>query len=364
MKYLSFLLLFISFTVLSQKTNTRKIIIINNEDTTVIATDPESVDSLIEVNMKVLYGIDSVITEEKRIIQNESGNIQEETRNIQIEVFVDSIMEDIEESIVIMDDPADTLKLKMGNKRIVVIEKENAGEKNKRKIIIDEDVTFKNEDEEEILEPIEDTKRAHWAGFGMGLNPLMNANGKFATESDAPFLVLDYGKSLNFQFNVWDRRFPIYKDYIGLSTGLGFQWNRYGLQKNVDVMANADSIYAINNTTVNYSKNVLRSTYLQVPLLLDFDTHADRDKSWHLSIGVIGGVRVGSSLKTKWENSGKPQRSKTTDDFNFSSLSANAYAQLGYRNTNLFVQYGLTEVFRSGKGPELSPLTAGILFSF
>lgn len=338
-----------------------KIIIINNGDTTVISSDPNSMDSLIEINMKSMYGIGSEINQGKR--------------DVRVEVFIDSVFNGMDRSVMLMEEPADTVRVKMGNKRIVVIEKDKKGDKNQRKIIIDEDVSARNgqiDQEQDKDSGIKDDKNggvfknqhASWAGFGIGLNSFMNSNDRFFAESDAPFLVLDYAKSVNLQFNVWEKRFPIYQEFIGVTTGLGFQWNRYGLEKNVDIAANADSIYAINNVAVNYTKNVLRSTYLQIPLLLEFNSNKSEHKNWHLSLGVVGGVRIASSWKTKWEDDGKPLKAKTKDDFNFNSLSANAYAQMGYGNVGLFVQYGLMDVFRPGKGPALSPISGGIFFNF
>lgn len=360
MKSILFFFLILSSLAFGQIRESRKIIIINNSDTTILSTDSESMDSLIEINMKSMYGIGSEINQGKR--------------DVRVEVFIDSVFNGMDRSVMLMEEPADTMRVKMGNKRIVVIEKEISGGKDNRKIIIDEDVTDRgghksddwgdnnmNGDSDGIIYGGE---HASWAGFGIGLNSFMNTNDQFASEADAPFLVLDYAKSLNFQLNVWEKRFPIIKEYLGLTTGLGFQWNRYGLEKNVDVLANADSIYALNNTTVNYNKNVLRSTYVQIPLLLEFNSNKDESKNWHLSVGVVGGIRVASSWKTKWEFDGKPQKAKTKDDFNFNSLAANAYAQIGYGNVGLFVQYGLTDVFRAGKGPELSPISGGLIFNF
>jgi hypothetical protein len=354
MKSIFFFFLLTSTFVFGQIRESRKIIIINNTDTTILSTDSKSMDSLIEINMKSLYGIDSKIN---------SG------KNVKVEVFIDSVFNDMEKSVIVMAEPADTMKLKMGKKKIVVIEKEMSDADEDRKIIIDEDVTIykdkpsKDEEDEDDDEDGLDFNGS-WAGIGIGLNSFMNANHDFYGEVDAPFLVLDYAKSVNVQLNIWEKRFPIVKEYVGLTTGLGFQWNRYGLQKNVDVLANADSIYAVNNTTVTLNKNLLRSTYLQIPLLFEFNTNKDEDKSWHLSLGVVGGVRLGSCLKTKWETDGKPLKAKTKDDFNFNSLAANAYAQIGYGNVGLFVQYGLTDVFRAGKGPVLSPVSGGLIFNF
>jgi hypothetical protein len=53
---------------------------------------------------------------------------------------------------------------------------------------------------------------AHYAGFGIGVNGFMNANDRIALKEDAPFLELDFAKSLNFQFNVLEKRFAIYHE--------------------------------------------------------------------------------------------------------------------------------------------------------
>jgi hypothetical protein len=37
-----------------------------------------------------------------------------------------------------------------------------------------------------------------------------------------------------------------------------------------------------------------------------------------------------------------------------------ARVQLGYGGLNLFAEYGLTQFFKDGRGPELVPVTAGI----
>ncbi|MFM7723338.1 MAG: hypothetical protein ACKO7O_00955 [Bacteroidota bacterium] len=83
-----------------------KIIIINNGDTTVISSDPNSMDSLIELNMKSMYGIG---TDMERVF-----------KDVQVEVFIDSILN---QSVLVLEEPADTVRFKVGNKRIVVIEK-------------------------------------------------------------------------------------------------------------------------------------------------------------------------------------------------------------------------------------------------
>ena len=245
-----------------------------------------------------------------------------------------------------VDNGGDTTRIKLGKKTIVIIED-------------DEDEERGDDDERG-----DRTREGHWAGFGINTNGFLNADGKIATGDAAGFLELDHARSIGFNFNLVEKRFPIFREYVGLTTGLGIQWNRFALKNNVDVMVSADSTYGVENTTVDYKKNVLRSTYLQIPLLLEITTNKDNDKAWHISAGVVGGIRIGSSLKTKWEDAGKTNIDRVKSNYNLNPFEAHATAIVGYGDISLYVNYGLTQVFEKDKGPNYAPVSAGILVNF
>lgn len=243
---------------------------------------------------------------------------------------------------ITVDNGGDTTRIKLRKKTIVIIEV--------------------NDDEDD--EKGDRNGEGHWAGFGINTNGFLNADGKIATGDAAGFLELDHARSIGFNFNLVEKRFPIFREYVGLTTGLGIQWNRFALKNNVDVMVSADSTYGVENTTVDYKKNVLRSTYLQIPLLLEITTNKDNDKAWHISAGVVGGIRIGSSLKTKWEVAGKTNKDRVKSNYNFNPFEAHATAIVGYGDISLYVNYGLTQVFEKDKGPNYAPVSAGILLNF
>lgn len=291
------------------------------------------------------------------IITNNSGE------NATIEEF-----EDIK-----IDEESDSTKINLGKMKIIIIEDKNNNKKGEKKIIIDEKVIIDNNGniQNENLakkhdkeDKPEENDFAHWAGFGIMANGFLNSSGKISSANDAEFLELDYARSIGVNFNLIEKRFPIFKEYIGLTTGLGIQWNRYMLKNNVDVFSNQDSTFGVANGFIDYRKNVLRATYLQAPLLLEFNTNKNPEKAWHLSVGVVGGIRIGSSLKTKWEEDDKTRKERVKSNFNFNPFQAYATAIIGYHNVNLYVNYGLTEIFEKGKGPAFSPVNVGVLFNF
>jgi hypothetical protein len=323
-----------------------RITTIKGEDTTIINLDEQlgKLDSIIEFTML------------KMIDDSTISNI-----NRKFELLIDTVF--ISKDVTI--EPIDTTKIRLGGKKIMIIEDKIGSSNGDRKIIIDEDITQKNgKSKENDDDKPEENDYAHWAGFGIMANGFLNSSGKISTATDAEFLELDYARSIGANFNLLEKRFPIFKEYIGLTTGLGIQWNRYMLKNNVDVFSNQDSTFGVANGFIDYRKNVLRATYLQAPLLLEFNTNKNPEKAWHLSVGVVGGIRIGSSLKTKWEEDDKTRKERVKSNFNFNPFQAYATAIVGYHNVNLYVNYGLTEIFEKGKGPVFSPVNAGVLFNF
>ena len=323
-----------------------RITTIKGEDTTIINLDEQlgKLDSIIEFTML------------KMIDDSTISNI-----NRKFELLIDTVF--ISKDVTI--EPMDTTKIRLGGKKIMIIEDKIGSSNGDRKIIIDEDITQKNgKSKENDDEEPEENDYAHWAGFGIMANGFLNSLGKISSASDAEFLELDYTRSIGVNFNLLEKRFPIFKEYIGLTTGLGIQWNRYMLKNNVDVFSNQDSTFGVANGFIDYRKNVLRATYLQAPLLLEFNTNKNPEKAWHLSVGVVGGIRMGSSLKTKWSEDDKTRKERVKSNFNFNPFQAYATAIVGYHNVNLYVNYGLTEIFEKGKGPAFSPLNVGVLFNF
>ena len=158
----------------------------------------------------------------------------------------------------------------------------------KKFVIINKD----SDSDSNISLSLED-KFHHWGGFAMGVNGFLS-NGSTAMPKSQDYMSLNYGKSLNFQLNPFEKDIHIYKDYINLVIGLGFEWNQYEFSNKTKL--NADSSYTygkIDSTnTYSYKKNRLKSTFVNVPILLEFNTNKNPDKAFHIALGVIAGYKL------------------------------------------------------------------------
>ncbi|MDQ3109008.1 MAG: PorT family protein [Bacteroidota bacterium] len=206
----------------------------------------------------------------------------------------------------------------------------------------------------------EDQPFHFWEGFDIGVNGYMNVNNSIATPETFPFLELDYARSRSFSWNVAQYNFHIYKNYINIVTGAGFEWTSYALKQNVSLATDVNMVTVVNET-LDFTKNKLRSTWVKAPLMLEFNTNKDEDKSFHIAAGAEFGYNIfRNRLKQEYTMYGDEQERKTKDDFNLNPFRYSLIARVGFGKYTLFANYGLSEVFKKNQGPQVYPFSAGI----
>lgn len=238
----------------------------------------------------------------------------------------------------------DTTEINLGSKRIVIYSSE------------DVEVDIKDREDKGDV-------NGHWAGIDFGVNMLMNDN--YSTSfPDNEFLENDPAKSWNVNLNFAQHTFAFAQKHVGLTTGLGFSFSQFGLKNNYILNNSADSLTAFIDTTRNYSKNKLRATYFTVPLLLEFNTSKFEEKNFFLSAGVVGGVRIGSSVKRKAEFDGSKEKVKIKDTYGINAFKLDAIARVGYRNWGVYASMNMIPLFEKGQTENVYPLSFGLTVGF
>jgi hypothetical protein len=253
----------------------------------------------------------------------------------------------------------DTTRINMGETQVLIIKTP------KGTVVVDGETeptdTIDVEDGEE--KDHKSSHDGHWAGVDFGVNMLTNGNFK-SDFPNSPQWENDPGKSFYWNLNLFDHRFNIYREYIGITTGLGLNFNQIGLKNNYILNENADSIWVYSDTINKYSKNKLRATYIQVPLLLEFNTNADEDKSFYFAAGVIGGIRIASSVKRKLDQSGVDAKEKIKGAYGLNAFKLDGTVRMGYSDWGVFANYSLLPLFDTKKTDEVYPLTFGLTYNF
>ena len=240
---------------------------------------------------------------------------------------------------------SDTTTVRFGKTKIIIVE-----DKNNTSVNVDTTVVIKKKPE------------SHWAGIELGINMFMNKDSEFDVPSGYEFLELNEAKSVAVNINFIDKELSIVNNKLLLVTGLGMTFNNYRFRNNITLLADTNRVAATYDT-ISYEKSKLAITYLTVPLLLEF-TDGKAKKSFHVAAGIIGGLRIGSHTKQKYQSGSKTVKPKVRDDFNLSPIRYDATVRFGWGSLALFGTYTLNGLFKDKRGPEIHPFTAGIGLTF
>lgn len=203
----------------------------------------------------------------------------------------------------------------------------------------------------------------HWGGFELGINGYLNSDLGFEMPQGYEYLDLRYEKSTNVAINLIEQNFNLINNNFGITTGLGFEWQNYRFDNNVIFTTDDDGVTGgFYEGEKNYTKSKLLVNYLNVPVLLEYQTNRfSKKNSFHIGLGVLTGLRIGSHTKMVYED-GETQKEKYHDDdgFDINPFSFRAMARIGWGIINLYANYSLNTMFEKGRGPELYPFAVGI----
>lgn len=256
-------------------------------------------------------------------------------------------------------DELDTAKLNLGKKIVKIYTKNNEVTQ----------ITFDSKDttatKKKIDEECEECKeknkyRSKLRGLDFGFTSLLNKNGT-TTFTTNNYLQNDPGKSFFLTTNFFNRRLPIYKHYVGITSGLSFNWSSISIKNNQTLTYLNDSLYVVPSTFKDpFDKNKLRSLYLQVPLLLELRNKEEIAKSSYLQVGVIGSFLIESKLIQKIHTDHIKSVQKFTGDYALNQYKLDATVRFGYKDIGFFANYALTPLFKTNKTSDVFPLTFGM----
>jgi len=160
--------------------------------------------------------------------------------------------------------------------------------------------------------------------------------------------------------------------FFSINTGLGLGLEKYALEDKITLVRglNADGVgVAVIDTLgadVNGHKSKLVANYIEIPLEIRIYTNTkNREKGAFFAFGASAGLLYQSFTKLKFTEDGVDSKIKNTTDLEFNRFRATAFFRLGYRGFNFFYRLGLTEIFKTDKGPSAAPVksfTVGLAF--
>jgi len=224
----------------------------------------------------------------------------------------------------------------------------------------------------------------HWAGVGLGFNGYVNSDFNMDLDPKYAYMNLNTARSLVININPVELNLNLIKNRFGLTSGIGFQLSNYYFTGNYALISDSASLVAFkitdaNRNEVDLVRNKLFVSYLNIPILFEYQTNSrHRLNSFHVALGVIGGVRIGSYTKQVYHNWNQTyyltneqgqqiasyytdkHYSRRHDPYHLQAFKLDATMRIGWSFLNFWATYSLTPMFQKNKGPELYPWTIGI----
>ncbi len=201
----------------------------------------------------------------------------------------------------------------------------------------------------------------HWGGVDLGVNGLVYSDNSMNPPAAYKFLDQKMERSANFAINIFEQNFNLIKENFGLTTGLGLEWNNYRLADNTVVNPDGLTGYFGSEEDTNWIKSKIVTTYLTLPLMFEVQTNSmSKINSFHLGIGVLSGLRIGTHTKVVYNEGGDKQTDKVHGAASMNPFKLDLMARIGWGKINLYGKYAITQLFKDDRGPEAFPFSVGI----
>jgi hypothetical protein len=223
----------------------------------------------------------------------------------------------------------------------------------------------------------------HWAGVELGWNGYTNSDFNMDFPG-TPYMDMNVARSMMVNLNPFELNLNLVKNHFGFTSGLGFQLSNYYFTGNYKLIEDSTNlvaygVYDDKGKAADLTVNKLFVAWMNVPVLFEYQTNNKmRWNSFHVSVGVIGGLRISTYTKQTFDtwntfydlkdNSGTTVGSFYTDKkyvrdrgaYHLQNFKLDATARIGWSFLNFWGTYSLTPMFMKDHGPELYPWTIGI----
>ena len=202
---------------------------------------------------------------------------------------------------------------------------------------------------------------SHWAGLGFGFSG-------FTERGDYNNISFRSSKSTEFSLNLFEKTVPLSKRYRwAVVSGLGLRWTRYHVKGNYHFEEIDDYTELVKAPDgIRYKNSKLGITTLNIPLLLEWQSYKG---SLFFSAGVVGSIKTWSYSWIEFydDNSKKPKKKhneKVDRGMTLRPVTMDILAQVGTRGLGFYARYSPISIFENKKGPELYPLSFGLMLHF
>jgi hypothetical protein len=172
--------------------------------------------------------------------------------------------------------------------------------------------------------------------------------------------------SWRLELNPFEKRQRMIGEFIGITTGLGFDWWHVGIDNahrlQYDEAMDVVTADAFSPDSINVSSNFINAVYLRVPLLASLHTYRSGKSGFHIEAGFVGGYLLHG--KYTFEQKTSSSTNTAVEDFPISPLQVNARLAVGFGKMSLLGEASLLPFFEENPmdSPSMHSFSVGLQF--
>jgi len=204
--------------------------------------------------------------------------------------------------------------------------------------------------------------RAHMNGLFAGFSNLASRNlSEIGTKENAELKL----SSFEIGLTVFGMNVQLSKKYGWLFFyGTGFKVQQYNADRNYAfVKQNSITVQQHPEAGILYSKSRLVQWYLYMPIMIEYQKKISKKSTFFVQAGSELGLKLSSKSSIVYRNDfHKRVRENLGKGMNVNPLTIDAKVEIGFNDFGLYARYGLIELFRKNRGPEVVPVAAGVVW--
>jgi len=201
----------------------------------------------------------------------------------------------------------------------------------------------------------------------IGMNNYLQ-NGKF-TDANSLYTVKPWGSWYVALNSIWRTRMA--KKFF-LEWGGGVSWYNFKFENTKTLISNDANgvVFSEDQRNYDFQKSKLTVAYVNLSAvpMVDFGDNyrkagflgSRQSKSFRIGVGPYVGYRIDSYTKQMYYDNSEKYRSHNHDAYYLNNLRYGLRFQAGFRDTDIFFNYDMNDLFTGNKGPKVQAFSFGI----
>jgi hypothetical protein len=216
-------------------------------------------------------------------------------------------------------------------------------------------------------------QQGHWAGFGVGTGVFMHHSDGTDWDAarvlsnevvfDAPgswhIETANVSSNWRLEANPIEYRQRILGNLVGITTGVGVDWWRFGIDTEYRWQPASPAVIAQSMGGGEVLRNRVNMGWVRIPVLASVRTAREAEKGIHVEAGAVAGYRVFGILVREYKSAGAIVR-ESSSDLAFNRFQLNARVLVGIRKVSMFAEVPLLPLFTAPSDRYASVGTLGL----